>query len=157
MFFYVSLFMADILEVANRLAKTDVTKTLVKILNRKSIQKFITDLNTNVQLLEYGEDSEGTQLSAIGGIYAQSTIRLSRTPKQNRSHINLKDTGAFYKTFDVVVSNNASFKITANTMKGDQNLEDRWGSNIIGLQDENVVLVLDRLRDEFYKELYKGL
>jgi len=149
--------MADILEVANRLAKTDVTKTLVKILNRKSIQKFITDLNTNVQLLEYGEDSEGTQLSAIGGIYAQSTIRLSRTPKQNRSHINLKDTGAFYKTFDVVVSNNASFKITANTMKGDQNLEDRWGSNIIGLQDENVVLVLDRLRDEFYKELYKGL
>ena len=149
--------MADILEVANRLAKTDVTKTLVKILNRKSIQKFITDLNTNVQLLEYGEDSEGTQLSAIGGIYAQSTIRLSRTPKQNRSHINLKDTGAFYKTFDVVVSNNASFKITANTMKGDQNLEKRWGDKIVGLQDENVVLVLDRLRDEYYKEIYRGL
>ena len=149
--------MADILEVANRLAKTDVTKTLVKILNRKSIKKFITDLNTNVQLLDFGEDSEGTQLSAIGGIYAQSTIRLSRTPKQNRSHINLKDTGAFYKTFDVVVSNNASFRIVADTMKGDYNLEKRWGDHIVGLQDENVILVLDKLRDEYYKQIYRGL
>ena len=157
MFFYVSLFMADILEVANRLAKTDVTKTLVKILNRKSIQKFIIGLNTNVQLLGLGEDSQGVQLSAIGGIYAESTIRLSKTKKQNRSHINLKDTGAFYKTFDIVVSNNASFKITANTMKGDQDLEDRWGDKIVGLQPENVILVLDRLCEEYYKTLYRGL
>jgi len=145
----------DILIVANRLAKTDVTKTLVKILNRKSIKKFITDLNTKVQLFDYGEDSRGVQLSSIGGIYAESTIRLSRTPKKNRSHINLKDTGDFYKTFDVVVNNNASFRIEANTMKGGQNLEDRWGEDIVGLQEENVTKVLDKLRDEFYKAIYK--
>ena len=153
-FFFVNLRM-DILLVADRLAKTDVTKTLVKILNKKTVQKFITDLNTKVQLFDYGEDSEGVQLSAIGGIYAVSTIKLSRTPKKNRSHINLKDTGDFYKTFDVVVNKDASFRIEADTMKGGQNLEDRWGDKIVGLQDENVVLVLDRLRDEFYKAIYR--
>tara|TARA_R110002050_G_C8870557_1_gene508125 strand:+ start:194 stop:640 length:447 start_codon:yes stop_codon:yes gene_type:complete len=147
----------DILLVANRLAKVDVTKALIKILNKKSIQRFITDLNTEVQLFDNGEDSEGTQLSAIGGIYAVSTIKLSRTPKKNRSHINLKDTGDFYKTFDVVVNNNASFRIEADTIKGGVNLEKRWGDKIVGLQEENVTLVLDRLRDEFYKAIYRGL
>ena len=50
--------MADILTLAYRLANTDVVKTLVRILNKKTTQKFITDLNTKVQLFDYGEDSE---------------------------------------------------------------------------------------------------
>jgi hypothetical protein len=149
--------MADILHVAEKLARTNVTKTLVKILNKKATQKFITDLNTKVQLFDYGEDSQGVQLSAIGGLYAESTIRLSRPKKKNRSHINLKDTGDFYKTFDVTVKANSNFTITANTMKQGQNLEDRWGDNIVGLQDENVIKVMDYLRDEFYREVFKGL
>lgn len=149
--------MADVLEIAVRLAKTDVTKTLVKILNKKSVQKFITNLNTKVQLVDFGEDSRGVQLSAIGGLYAESTIRLSRPKKKNRSHINLKDTGAFHKSFDVQVKANANFSITADTMKGDQDLEDRWGDNIVGLQDGNVVLVMEMLESEFLKILFKGL
>jgi len=149
--------MADILQVATKLARTNVTKTLVKILNKKSVQKFITDLNTKVQLVDYGEDSRGVQLSAIGGIYATSTIRLSKTKKKNRSHINLKDTGAFHKSFDVQVKSNANFSITANTVKNGVDLEDRWGEDIVGLQDENVELVIDRLRDEFYKAVFRGL
>ena len=149
--------MADILQVASKLARTNVTKTLVKILNKKSVQKFITDLNTKVQLVDYVEDSRGVQLSAIGGIYATSTIRLSKTKKKNRSHINLKDTGAFHKSFDVQVKSNANFSITANTVKNGVDLEDRWGEDIVGLQDENVELVIDRLRDEFYKAVFRGL
>ena len=149
--------MADILQVATKLARTNVTKTLVKILNKKSVQKFITDLNTKVQLVDYGEDSRGVQLSAIGGIYATSTIRLSKTKKKNRSHINLKDTGAFHKSFDVQVKSNANFSITANTVKNGVDLEDRWGEDIVGLKDENVELVIDRLRDEFYKAVFRGL
>ena len=149
--------MADILQVATKLARTNVTKTLVKILNKKSVQKFITDLNTKVQLVDYGEDSRGVQLSAIGGIYATSTIRLSKTKKKNRSHINLKDTGAFHKSFDVQVKSNANFSITANTVKNGVDLQDRWGEDIVGLQDENVELVIDRLRDEFYKAVFRGL
>jgi hypothetical protein len=149
--------MADILQVAEKLARINVTQTLVKILNKKSTKKFITDLNTKVQLVDYGEDSQGVQLSAIGGIYAQSTIRLSKTRKKNRSHINLKDTGAFHKTFDVQVKSNANFSITADTMKKGVDLQDRWGDDIVGLQDENVIKVIEYLENEFYKEVFKGL
>lgn len=147
----------DILTLANKLAKIDVTRVLVKILNKQSTVKFITDLNTKVQLVDFGEDSNGTQLSAIGGIYALSTIRLSKTKKKNRSHINLKDTGAFHKSFDVQVRPNASFTITADTKKGDQDLTDRWGDDIVGLQKENIELVMEFLEEQFYKEIFRGL
>lgn len=149
--------MPDVLEVAERLARTNVTQVLVKILKKPSIVKFITNLNTKVQLVDFGEDSRGVQLSAIGGIYAASTIKLSRTKKKNRSHINLKDTGAFHRSFDIQVKGNANFTITADTMKGNQDLEDRWGDKIIGLQEENVKLVMERLETEFYKVVFRGL
>jgi|TARA_R110002049_G_C9016969_1_gene551052 hypothetical protein len=145
----------DILLVAERLAKTDVTKTLVKILNKKTVQKFITDLNTKVQLFDYGEDSRGVELMGVGGGYAPSTISIKAKKGQPTNRVTLKDTGEFYKTFDVVVNKDASFRIEADTTKGGQNLEDRWGEDIVGLQQENVVLVLDRLRDEFYKAIYR--
>ena len=70
--------MADILEIAERLANTNVTQVLVKILNKKSVQKFIIDLNTQVQLFNQGEDSRGVELMAIGGAYAPSTIRIKK-------------------------------------------------------------------------------
>jgi hypothetical protein len=147
----------DILLVAERLAKTDVTKTLVKILKKKAIQKFITDLNTKVQLFDYGEDATGMRLDVVSDIggYAPSTISIKARKGQPTNRVTLKDTGDFYKTFDVIVNNDASFKVQADTMKGGQNLEDRWGEDIVGLQEENVILVLDRLRDEFYKAIYK--
>lgn len=149
--------MADVLEIAYKLARTNVTSTLVKILNQKSTQKFITDLNTKVQLFDYSEDSKGVQLASIGGIYAESTMRLSKPKKKNRSHINLKNTGAFYKTFDVTVKQNADFSITADTIKNEKDLEDRWGENIVGLQIESEVLVMEYLEEKFYKEIFKGL
>lgn len=149
--------MADILQVAEKLARTNVTQTLVKILNKPKTKKFITNLNTKVQLFDYSEDSEGVQLASIGGLYAESTMRLSRPKKKNRSHINLKDTGAFYKSFDVQVKSNASFSITADTMKGDQDLTERWGDNLTGLQTENEALVMEYLENEFYKIIYRGL
>ena len=151
--------MTDILQVATRLARIDVTKTLVKILNRKSIQKFITDLNTKVQLFDMGEDGEGRELatvSPIGG-YAPTTIRIKARKGQPSNRVTLKDTGAFHKTFEVLVKPNASFSIDADTIKDGTDLQDRWGSEIVGLQDENVVLVMNRLRDEYYKIIFRGL
>ena len=150
-------FMADILQVAEKLARTNVTQTLVKILNKPKTKKFITDLNTKVQLFDYGENNEGVQLSAIGGTYAPSTIRIKARKGQPSNRVTLKDTGDFYKTFDVQVKNNANFTITANTMKSGQDLEDRWGDDIVGLQDENVIKVMQYLETEFYKEVFRGL
>lgn len=148
--------MADILEVAVRLSKTDPTKTLVKILNRKSIQKFIISLNTEVQLFDQGEDSNEVQLAATGGGYAPSTIRIKARKGQPSNRVTLKDTGDFYKTFTVTVKPNANFIINADTDKEGTNLEDRWGDKIVGLQKDNIDLVMDRLRDEYFKIIYRG-
>ena len=63
----------------------------------------------------------------------------------------------YFRLRRITVKQNADFTITANTMKGDQDLEDRWGDNIVGLQTENEILVMDYLRNEFYKMMYKGL
>ena len=147
----------DILAVADKLAGTNVTKVLIKILNKKSIQKYITDLNTKVQLFDYGEDSRGVQLAAIGGGYAPSTIRIKRKKNQPANRVTLKDTGDFYKSFDITVHANASFTIGADTDKGDTDLTDRWGSEIVGLNGEHVTLVLELLEEEFYKEVLKGV
>jgi len=141
----------DVLDVAYKLAKVNVTAVLVKILKKPKTQKFITDLNTKVQLFDYGEDSRGIQLAAVGGTYAPSTIKIKARKGQPTNRVTLKDTGDFYKTFDVQVKPNANFSITANTMKSGQDLEDRWGDNILGLQDENVIKVMEYLETEFYK------
>ncbi len=151
--------MPDILEAAVRLTKNDPTKTLVKILNKPAIQKFITDLNTEVQLYDQGEDSEGQQLanvSPIGG-YAPSTIRIKSRKGQPSNRVTLKDTGDFYKTFDVTVKPNANFIINANTIKEGQDLQDRWGENIVGLRKDNVELVMNRLSEEYFKIIFRGL
>ena len=147
----------DILAVADKLAGTNVTQTLVTILNRRSIQKFITDLNTQVQLFQQGENSESVQLMAVGGTYAPSTIRIKRAKGQPSNRITLRDTGDFYNTFSVDVKANASFSIQADTEKGDQDLQSRWGDNIVGLQQENIDLVMIRLEEEFYKQVMRGL
>jgi len=147
----------DVLDVAYKLSKTNVTQTLVKILNKPSIQKFITDLNTKVQLFDQGEDSNEVQLAAIGGTYAPSTIRIKARKGQPSNRVTLKDTGDFYKTFTITVKPNANFSIDADTIKAGTNLEDRWGENIVGLQKENEVLVMDRLRDEYFKIIFRGL
>ena len=149
--------MVDILQVAAKLARTNVTQTLVKILKKKSTVKFITGLNTKVQLFDQGEDSRGIELAAVGGSYALSTIRIKKKKRQPSNRITLKDTGKFHKSFDIQVKPNANFTITADTMKEGQDLTDRWGKDIIGLQDENVVLVMEFLEREFWKVVFRGL
>jgi hypothetical protein len=138
-----------------KLSKTNVTATLVRILNKPSIQKFITNLNTKVQLFDKGEDSEGKKLASIGGSYAPSTIKIKRIKRQPTNRVTLKDTGDFYKTFDVDVDSNANFSITSDTIKNTEDLRERYGNNITGLQDKNVAIVMERLEQEFYKELLR--
>ena len=106
-------------------------------------------------MFDYGEDSRGVQLASIGGSYAPSTIAIKRRKGQPSNRVTLKDTGDFYKSFEVVVKPNASFLIDSDPMKEGQNLEDRYGDNIEGLQPENIVKVMDYLRTKFYAIIYR--
>lgn len=147
----------DVLEAADRLSKVNVTSVLVKILKQAKTKKYITYLNTKVQLFDYGEDARGVQLAAVGGGYAPSTIRIKSRKGQPTNRVTLKDTGDFYKSFDVQVKPNADFSITSDSIKNGVDLHKRWGENIEGLQPENVVLVMDYLETEFYKNVFRGL
>ena len=57
----------------------------------------------------------------------------------------------------MTVRANANFTITADTIKNEKDLEDRWGEDIVGLQKESVVLVMEFLENEFYKVIFRGL
>ncbi len=123
-----------------------------EILSDKGFQEFIISLNTEgedtSQLFEHGIDSLGVSLSDIGGDYSPVTLELSAKkgrPKASPSLIDLKDTGAFYKSFKIVLSSK-SFKITADTNKDDTDLLEEWGRNIIGLTDENLQIVIDAIK-----------
>jgi len=135
--------------VYDKLANINVKKTLVKILKDKRIQKQITDLNTEVQLFQRGEDSEGKKLEK----YAPSTIRIKKIRRQPTNRTTLKDTGDMYETWYVNVGNDASFTIEANTVKDGYDLREKYGDDIVGLTDENVKIVIELLEQEFYKEL----
>ena len=139
----------------DKLANTDVTKVLVKILNNKNIQKLITDLNTKVQLFDQGEDADGKKLASIGGGYAPSTVRIKKIKRQPTNRVTLKDTGDFYNTFDVKVESIADFTINADTDKSGYDLTKRYGDRLVGLQEENVKKVMELLEEEFYKELLR--
>ena len=147
--------MADILQIAYKLSTTNVKQTLVKILKEPKTQKFITDLNTKVQLFEDGETSLGVKLSSIGGGYAPSTIRKKSRKGQPTNRVTLKDTGDYHRTFRVIVKGNANFIIDSDPIKNGYNLFDRWSEDVEGLTGDNFELVIQYLEKEFYKEALK--
>ena len=64
---------------------------------------------------------------------------------QRYDNVTLNDTGEFYDSFRVVRVG-TSIKITAETMKEDNDLIQVWGKDILGLTDENLQKVIDAAR-----------
>lgn len=149
--------MADILKVAYTLANTNVTKVLIQILEQKSTEKFIVDLNTKVQLYRDGENSEGIKLSTIGGSYAPSTIarKERQRPRRPTNRVTLYDTGKYHKSFTAKPTASADFVIDSDPMKGSFDLFSRWGKDVEGLNDENMDKVLDYLEAKFWEYIFR--
>lgn len=109
------------------------------IFNEQRVRELIVSLNTWDQLYEKGQNREGKLLSSIGGNYTITTMRISQDkgqPKRSIYHIDLFDTGEFYKSFHVELRGK-DIAIIANTIKDDTDLIDDWGREIIGLTEEN--------------------
>jgi hypothetical protein len=149
--------MADILKVAYTLANTNVTQVLIKILEQKSTEKFIVNLNTRVQLYKDGENSEGVKLSTIGGSYKPSTIAIKKAqrPRRPTNRVTLYDTGKYHKTFTATPTASADFIIDSDPMKGSFDLFERWGEDVEGLNDENMNKVLDYLEAKFWAYIFR--
>jgi len=134
-----------ILQLTDRIAKLDEGLLLRNFVSIPVVQTFILDLNRRDQLFNKGIDSKNRAL----GVYTPFTINSKQergVPLPSDFHITLFDTGEFYSTF-VIIPGKDFFEIDANPIREDTNLFDDFGEDIIGLNDENLQVLID-----FFKE-----
>jgi hypothetical protein len=101
----------------------------------------IIHLNTTKQLYERGIDSEGNSL----GEYSPTTVFIKlfeRSPTQVVDRVTLKDTGEFYKSFNLYQDSERNIHIEADTVKDDTDLVERYGA-ILGLTNESMAILID--------------
>ncbi len=133
-------------------------------LKDKGLQGFILFLNKS-QLFE-GEDSLGVSLKNIGGGYSFSTEVISsgkpytfagesKAKRAGESPF-LLDSGDYYDSYNLKLGD-GFFRIDSNPQKDQDNLEDSFGDNLAGLQDENLQKIIDVIRKKFIKEVRKKI
>lgn len=137
-----------------RAKKLNLNKILNRILKDKAVQKFILDLNKIDQLYNSGIDSEGSEL----GEYSDFTKMIKRMKGQRFDHITLNDTGDFYGSFKIVLYDK-EFEINANTIKEEDGMVTDLMSygEILGLTDENLIKLIDVLKERIYDAAIKQL
>ena len=124
-------------DILKRAMIADINEIMFDILNQEEdVIDLIIYLNTEEQLFQ-GVDAEGRELAEIGGAYAPITVAIKRTEGQPFDRVTLRDTGEFYKSFDVRPLRDG-FEIVADTVKENQDLTERWGKDIIGLNELSI-------------------
>jgi len=147
-----------------------IDKALFFVFSDDQMQDLVLELNTgggiflrgvDGQLFNDGIDSTGIKLSDLGdklsdlgGEYAESTKIEKRAKGLPTDHITLFDEGDFYRTFNVKVGKD-NIVISANTIKEGQDLQNRWGDELVGLTDESLTILIDEIIPEII-EFIKG-
>lgn len=142
-------------QLLSNIKKLDRVSILLKIYNQ-AFEKFAIDLNRIDQLYNQGIDSGGNSI----GAYAASTVARKRSKGQPTDRVTLKDTGAFYKTFDLIpINTELDFELVADD--DGKNLFDRYGADILGWTKENTNEITTYIQTKFYeaveKQVYNGL
>lgn len=104
------------------------------------------------QLQKEGVDAKGEVI----GYYSQMTEILSGGRKKFNEHYTLDDTGAFFRSMYVVVLSD-SILIEGDGDKGEENLFQKYGEDIIGLTTESLEKVQDDLREKYINYFKKTL
>lgn len=141
-------------ELLNKWLLVDPVALVFEILSDRAIIKQIEQWNKE-QLLE-GKNSLDIKLSDIGGNYSNVTLALN--PDKVRDRVNLFDTGEFHDSITVTVDRSLLF--TADPLKTDNNgnvsnLYNRWGTEIIGLNEENFNTLIFNLQDVLIREILR--
>ena len=143
-------------ESLNKWLKIDPIEIIREILSDRAILKWIEEKNR--KQLKKGLNSEGVKLSDIGGEYSAVTLDLN--PDKVADKVDLFDTGKFYESI-IAQANLFDFvEITANPIKVEEsgqrvNLYNRWGKDIIGLNEENLQELIEIVKDKLIIEILK--
>lgn len=130
-----------------------------EIMRDPAMQAQIIDLNTQKQLYEQGVKADGT----LVGEYSPATINKWKPlagfeGRDSRSdHVTLKDTGEFYRSFEVRPEP-GRIVIVADTIKpGGEDLAATWGANILGLTSESIGELIPEIRQRVIDLTRKAL
>lgn len=125
--------------------KLDDNQAWFQVVDRET-QWEIIRLNTIDQLFDEGIKSDGSYLPD----YSKTSVEVYG---KRGGHIQLKESGTFYRSFVVKVDSNG-LAIIADTVKGagaDNDLAQRYGIDILGLTEENQVLITKLLLEKYIK------
>lgn len=115
----------------------------------------ITEMNVE-QLYEFGINSLGISIDTYAP-YTPYTIRIKKEKGQPTDRVTLRDTGAFHKSFEVVVGP-TEFYVTATDPKTEELIE-RYGGKIFGLVPQNKTELVQKylypsVMNQINKELF---
>jgi hypothetical protein len=143
------MFFDALRDKADRIKSIKVDKLLSEIWRDPITQKFIINLNTEEQLF-FGLKANGEILPRYASSEYLNEKRAAGVALN--PFINLKLSGAFYKSFDVI-PNSVGFLIDANTNiypdSGD--FVDVYGLDILGLNENNTEKLTRYLQEEIQK------
>ncbi|MGB6267410.1 MAG: hypothetical protein WBF67_00240 [Olleya sp.] len=127
---------------------------ILKSVYNEAFKKFAIDLNRIDQLYNVGEDSNGDVLQA----YTANTVSIKARKGQPTDRTTLKDTGDFYRSFNLKFYE-TDFEIMADDT--DKGLFDKYGKDIVGWTKENTneikLFIQKRFLEETINRTFKSL
>ena len=140
-------------EYANKLTTLNGQENWIfkKVLDRTDVKRKIIELNTERQLGDEGINA----LGQIIGFYSYATEFLSDGRKRAGDPFTLNDTGAFWASFEVRVFQ-GHITINADGDKGDDDIIQKYGIDILGLTDQNLQILIEDAKTLF-QEYYRSI
>lgn len=134
----------------------NINEVAYKITQDRKTKELIIELNTRKQLFDKGVDADGKRLSSIGGGYTDFTIMIKRESNLPEDRVTLFQTGDFYSSFRIKPYR-GGFTIEANTIKDGEDLQDRYGRNILGLNEESRKTLVEYYLKEIQKQIQERI
>jgi hypothetical protein len=145
-----------------KIFEIDIPSILEEVLNYQDVKDQIIYLNQDKQLSE-GLDAKGQSIYTIsseeqGGNYPYSkyTVQLRSDKGLQVDAVDLKDTGAFWNTFDVKVTKETT-EALADFNKGGDDIRNNFDKkfDFLGLYDENLEIFGQWLLQNYLSERLK--
>lgn len=112
----------------------------------------IIDLIQNKQLKDKGVDG----LNQVVGYYSYATELITKGRKQQGEHYTLEDTGYFFNTMRVEVTD-ALLYVSGDGKKGKENLYKKYGDYITTLNENSLNVVKEIIKDKYVQYISKIL
>ena len=130
----------ELRKVNKNMQQITAAKVLTILIGRPEFKDLIIRLNTEEQLFKKGIDAQGKSL----GVYADFTIIKKKEDGLPSGHVTLFQEGPFYKTWTVKVVGE-DIIIEADGDKGDKNLMDVYGEDIVGLFTDSLDILINEI------------